>query len=102
MVTCTTPPFRAAVRLNSGVSAQKMLRTTTSVLLFALGLCCFGVFIWVVGTAAYEYATLPAPQYKDSVLSVPALIVPVFCGLVLLALGQRIRMATRGASNLER
>ena len=34
MVTCTTPPFRAAVRLNSGVSASQM--KTKALLLAAL------------------------------------------------------------------
>ena len=37
MVTCTTPPFRAAVRLNSGVSHQ--VRTLAACILFLLTSC---------------------------------------------------------------
>ena len=34
MVTCTTPPFRAAVRLNSGVRAHMMNAAISGILLF--------------------------------------------------------------------
>ena len=103
MVTFTTPPFRAAVRLNSGVSAQNMTRIAISVLLYALGLSCIGVAVCAVGAAVHEYTTLPASEYKDSSLSAPALIVPIFCGLVLLAIGQRVRLgSSTEASRSER
>ena len=95
MVTCTTPPFRAAVRLNSGVSAHMAIRTGIGICLQLLGLSCLGIVLWLVGNAAYEIATIPAGQYKDSSLSLPAFVVTVFCGLVLLAVGQRIREVRR-------
>ena len=90
MVTCTTP-FRAAVRLNSGVSAQMKLRNALSVLLTTLGVCCFAFTAWVVASAANEFVAIPAVNRKDSLLSFPALIIPVFCGLVILAAAQRVR-----------
>ena len=40
MVTCTTPPFRAAVRLNSGVSAQMKAFRFVSFIAVALAASC--------------------------------------------------------------
>jgi len=68
-----------------------MARLAFSTLLYALGISCVGVAIWAVGAAVNEHISTPASQYKDSLLSWPALIIPIFLGLVLIALGQRLR-----------
>ena len=67
------------------------LRNTLSVLLTTLGVCCFAFTAWVVASAAHEFIATPAVNHKDSLFSFPALIIPIFCGFVILAAAQRVR-----------
>jgi hypothetical protein len=69
------------------------MRIAMSIVLKGLGLCSFAIAISAVGIAVYELATIPPSQYKDSPLSIPVLDVPIFCGLILFGLGQRVGSA---------
>ena len=107
MVTCTTPPFRAAVRLNSGVSARMNLvvdpkdelRWTAIVLAVFWGLAgllflltwriaaCFTLTLGLA--AAFERVLRVATQGSSKTVRlmamvIGALLIGVFFGLLLL------------------
>ena len=78
MVTCTTPPFRAAVRLNSGVRPQmadkeKAGRTTDA---FAR-LICLVIFLAMAACGYLSYATwgLDLRTYGFGLLATAILVI---------------------------
>ena len=84
MVTCTTPPFRAAVRLNSGVSAQIMTPRNFRLLIFS------SLLLGIVGSAV-DYVVpglVPQPlatQIEDqSFNNLGSWIIPVLIASALL------------------
>ena len=78
MVTCTTPPFRAAVRLNSGVRPQMadQEKAGKPADVFAR-LICLGIFLTMAACAYLSHATwgLDVRTYGFSLLAITMLFI---------------------------